>query len=635
MREANETLVLTMVLSDSKLAADFIFSRIGKDIRLAAPLGLGKPNLLLNFIYDRVKAQPDHRLEIYTALSLDVPDPGSELEKRFLSPFLNRHFGADYIRLSYLKDLRQKTVPPNIAIHEFYFQAGQHTLDGHSQQNYISLNYTHVAQALFERGVNVVVQMVSKDRKAHKPGYSLSCNPDVTLDLADLYRKHDRPLLVIGVVHPDLPYLSGDAVVDESFFDVIVDGSSDPQHQLFALPRLPVDEADQMIGFYASQLVPDDGTLQIGIGSLSDALVANLLMRQKNNSVYRDIVERSWAVRPRPIGAHLFTEAFSAGLYGTSEMVMDGFMHLRRAGILKRLIFDLDENKRRYLHGAFFLGSKDLYQWLRDLDAEDFDGLSMTRVSKVNDLYDSHELALRRQRKRARFFNTCMNVNLLGGVASETLEDGRVVSGVGGQYNFVAMSHELPDSHSILMMRSTRTKDRKRLSNVVSAQGHLTIPRHLRDVVITEYGIACLRAKTDNEVIQNLIAITDSEFQEELVWHAKRDLKLDSSYKIPESARKNTPDSVHSFLRPYKKDGFFQSYPFGSDFDLAELKLSQALTRLKKSGTRGLLKSGLSGLSVDKKDYAEELQRMGLFSPVSPSDFFYQRLVLGALVSAK
>ena len=635
MHKANETLMLTMVLSDSKLAADFIFSRLGKDIRLAAPLGLGKPNLLLNFIYDRVKGQPDHHLEIYTALSLDVPDPGSELEKRFLAPFLNRHFGDDYIRLSYLRDLRQKSVPPNIAIHEFYFQAGQHTLDGHSQQNYISLNYTHVAQALFDRGVNVVVQMVSKDRRTKKPYYSLSCNPDVTLDLADLYRKHGRPLLVIGVVHPDLPYLSGDAVVDESFFDVIVDGGSDPQHQLFALPRLPVDDADQMIGFYASQLVPDDGTLQIGIGSLSDALVASLLMRQKDNSMYRDIVEQSWALRPRPIGAHLFTEPFSAGLYGTSEMVMDGFMHLRRAGILKRLIFDLDENKRRYLHGAFFLGSKDLYQWLRDLDAEDFEGLSMTRVSKVNDLYDSHELALRRQRKRARFFNTCMNVNLLGGAASETLEDGRVVSGVGGQYNFVAMSHELPDSHSILMMRSTRIKDRKRLSNVVSAQGHLTIPRHLRDVVITEYGIACLRAKTDNEVIQNLIAVTDAEFQDELVWHAKLDLKLDFSYKIPESARKNTPDSMRSFLKPFKKDGLFQSYPFGSDFNSVELKVSHALTQLKKSGGKGLLKFSLAGLSVAKENYAEELQRMGLFKPVSAAEFFYQRLVLGALVSAK
>lgn len=69
--------------------------------------------------------------------------------------------------------------------------------------------------------------------------------------------------------------------------------------------------------------------------------------------------------------------------------------------------------KRRYMHGAFYLGSTDFYQWLRELKDEDYEGLSMTRVSKVNDLYDAHEWALRRQRKNARFFNTCMNVTLM------------------------------------------------------------------------------------------------------------------------------------------------------------------------------------------------------------------------------
>ena len=622
-----------MILSDSKAAADFLFSRLGKDIRLAAPLGLGKPNLLLNLVYDRVKKNPELNLEIYTALSLDVPDPTSGLEARFLKPFVTRHFGDDYIRLAYLKDLRERKVPRNISIHEFYFQAGQHTLDAHSQQNYISLNYTQVAQALFDRGVNVLVQIVSREQKGFR-GLSLSCNPDVTLDLNDLYRQHGKPFLKIGVVHPDLPFLGGDAIVEDDFFDAIVE-NGEPSPQLFALPRLPVSDADQMIGFYGSQLVPDDGTLQIGIGSLSEALVANLVTRQNNNTLYREIVQSSWKSHPRPVGAHLFTERFEKGLYGTSEMVMDGFMHLRREGILKREIFDLDEEKRRYLHGAFFLGSKDLYEWLRTLDEKDFAGLSMSRVSKVNDLYDSHELALRRQRKRARFFNTCMNVNLLGGAASETLEDGRVVSGVGGQYNFVAMSHELPDSHSILMMRSTRTKNGKRISNVVEAQGHLTIPRHLRDIVITEYGIACLRAKSDNEVIQNLIAVTDAEFQDELVQLAKSDLKLDINYKVPETARRNTPENVRGFLRAYKEKGLFSDYPFGSDFTETELNLSRALGELKGAAPASLLRYWFKGHAVDKNAYCDELERMNLAKPHGAAEIFYRRLVLGALRHVK
>ncbi len=71
---------------------------------------------------------------------------------------------------------------------------------------------------------------------------------------------------------------------------------------------------------------------------------------------------------------------FAKGLYGTSEMLMDGFMHLRKADILKREIFDHHESARRYLHGAFFLGSRDFYSWLRNLSRDDYEGLSMTRV---------------------------------------------------------------------------------------------------------------------------------------------------------------------------------------------------------------------------------------------------------------
>ncbi len=64
--------------------------------------------------------------------------------------------------------------------------------------------------------------------------------------------------------------------------------------------------------------------------------------------------------------------------YATSEMIMDAFMHLRKAGILKREIFDLDEEKKRLLHGASFLGSKEFYSWLRELPPIEAEGIGMT-----------------------------------------------------------------------------------------------------------------------------------------------------------------------------------------------------------------------------------------------------------------
>jgi hypothetical protein len=83
----------------------------GSDVAIATPLGLGKPNRLLNAIYGRFVGDPSRRLTIYTALSLDPPEPGSDLERRFLAPFLARQFGERYPRLQYVIDLKANRLP--------------------------------------------------------------------------------------------------------------------------------------------------------------------------------------------------------------------------------------------------------------------------------------------------------------------------------------------------------------------------------------------------------------------------------------------------------------------------------------------------------------------------------------------
>lgn len=599
------------------------------DFKIAAPLGLGKANQLLNLIYEKFKKSQDHqKLEIYTALSLDVPDPQSSLEKKLLKPFLERHFGKDYPRLNYVEDLLKNKMPDHIKVHEFYFLAGQFLSNSKAQQDYISLNYTHAARSISQRGLQVLIQLIAKSDRFPSQPYSLSCNPDMTLDLVDMYKDRNKKLFVIGVVHPDLPYLGGDAAVSENFFDAVLE-SSEISHQLFALPRNPVDKIDQMIGFHASQMVQDEGTLQIGIGSLSDSIVNWMIQRHQKNSQYQSQVHDFWSTREKPMMLH--TAIFEKGLYGTSEMVMDGFMHLRKSGILKRFIFDQDEKKRRYLHGAFFLGSKELYQWLRNLKGEDFEGLSMTRVSKVNDLYDVHEMSLRHQRKNARFFNTCMQVDLLGGACSDTLPNAQVVSGVGGQYNFVSMSQEMNDSHSILMLRSTRTKNGHRVSNIVPLLGQTTIPRHLRDIVITEYGVACLQGKSDSEVIQSLIAISDSQFQPDLIKWAQKNKKLSKNYKIPVGAQNNTPQMLEKFIHKHKTDLFFCETPFGLDFDEVEYKLIKALTAFKTQPKWKTFICMISSIFISKYKYQIELERLDLFRTVRIKDFFERLIVISAL----
>ena len=98
----------------------------------------------------------------------------------------------------------------------------------------------------------------------------------------------------------------------------------------------------------------------------------------------------------------------------------------------------------------------------------------MTAVSFVNELYGD-EAAKRRARVKARFINNAMMATLLGAVVSEALEDGRVVSGVGGQYNFVAQSFALEDARSIIMLRATR--DARRARPPRTSAGTMATPR--------------------------------------------------------------------------------------------------------------------------------------------------------------
>ena len=634
------------ILQKTSDAADFIFATAGtnqeNEIRVATPLGIGKPNALLNILYDQAKRNPSLRLAIYTALSLNPPDSsGSNLARRFFDPFRERQWGIDYPELEYAKDSLKGKVPSNIRIHEFYFQAGVALQSEQLQRDYQSINYTHVVDSMFRLDVRIVVQLISRSLHSAANRYSLSSNPDLTLDLADRYKRDGKTLIIIGIIHSDLPFLGGEAEIGENFFDIIVD---DPTitHELFALPRLPISSIDHSIGFYASQLITDDGTIQIGIGSLSEAVVSSLILRQKNNANYSTLVEAIWEGGAKPPGLTLEKKPFSLGLYGLSEMVTDGFMHLHRENILNRHVKDDRSGIKTYLHGAFFLGSKEFYSWLRSLTGQEFEGLRMSRISKINDIYDPDELVLRLQRKNPRFLNTCMQVTLLGGAASDTLDDGRVVSGVGGQYNFVAMSHELQDSRSILMLRSVREDHGKRRSNIVWSHGHLTIPRHLRDIVVTEYGIADLRGKTDEETICALLNITDSEFQEELIHTAKKNRKLTQSYQIPRWARNNTPEKIDQFISKGKSCGTFSPFPFGSDFTSEEEILALALGKLESisSSSKFSAKLKMAGWvfhahKVTAKRFTKELNRMKLQKPQGLKEKIERRILLGALNEIK
>jgi hypothetical protein len=188
--------------------ADAIIARVGKTIVLAMPLGLGKANHVANALFARAVADPSIRLRIFTALTLERPRPSAELERRFIGPIAERCFGG-YPDLAYAVALRQG-LPPNVEVDEFFFQAGTRLNIPAAQQSYISANYTHALGCVLQRGVNVVGQLVAKRVRNGATRYSLSCNPDITLDL--LAKRHSKAadFIFVGQVNSELPFMPGE-----------------------------------------------------------------------------------------------------------------------------------------------------------------------------------------------------------------------------------------------------------------------------------------------------------------------------------------------------------------------------------------------------------------------------------------
>jgi len=613
------------LFSDPEAIAEDIIRDVGTRLVVGLPLGLGKANHIVNALYARAAADRSIDLTFFSALTLEKPKPGNLLEARFIGPVIDRLFGG-YPDLAYVEPLRKGELPSNIRVIEFFFLAGRWLHVPYAQQHYVSANYTHAVPYLLTEGLNVVTQLVAKRVVDGVTRYSLSCNTDTTLDVLRARAEGRASFKLIGQVNSELPFMPGAGDLPGEEFSAVLDGAK-VDFPLFAPPAEPITDTKYAIGLHSAGLVRDGGTLQIGIGQVGDALAQSLILRHRDASRYMEILKR---LAPATELATLQTGPFEKGLYGLSEMVTEAFVGLIEAGILKR------EVDGAILHGAFFLGPKSFYRALREMTPQQLARVQMMPVSFTNELYGDEETK-RAARLDARFVNSAMMATLLGGAISDGLEGGRVVSGVGGQYNFVAQAFALSGARSILALDATRQGRAKAQSNIRWIYGHETIPRHLRDVFVTEYGVADVRGKSDADVIAAMLSIADSRFQDELARAAKDTGKLPKGYQIPAACRENLPERVARALKPAREAGLLPSFPFGSDFTDVEQRLIPALQTLQDAQHTPLRLAGLlwQGLARTPDAAAEQcLARLGLDRPKTLTERLYRALVGAALAES-
>ena len=150
---------------------------------------------------------------------------------------------------------------------------------------------------------------------------------------------------------------------------------------------------------------------------------------------------------------------------------------------------------------------------------------------------------------------------------------------------------------------------------------------------MSEYGIADLRGRTDEDCVLAMASISGAGFQTDLLEKAKRHLKLRRDFRASDEWKRNTTARLRQALAPFRGDGTLPDYPLGSDFTEVEQRLVKALGWLKANTATPVAKAStlLRALFKGHIDDAEAMARMGLDAPQGLGARLSSRLVAYAL----
>ena len=274
-----------------------------------------------------------------------------------------------------------------------------------------------------------------------------------------------RAPLVIAQVNPRMPRTLGNAFLHRSQIDCWVD----VDHPLLEYPPTAVGEVERRIAGHVAPLIPDGATVQVGVGSIPQAIMEALGDKQD-------------------LGVH--------------SLLVDHMLPLCESGVIT--------NRKKRLHPGRMdigeiMGTARLFAWSHEnpaINMEPSDILHDPQV--IGALGDFVSV------------NSAIEVDLLGQVNAESV-DGRQVTGIGGQFDFALGVTRATGGRSVIALPSTAANGaRSRIVRRLGAGARITTPRFLADYVVTEYGVARLRGASDAGRARELIHIAHPAWRDAL-----------------------------------------------------------------------------------------------------------------------
>jgi 4-hydroxybutyrate CoA-transferase len=321
-------------------------------------------------------------------------------------------------------------------------------------------NFLSEVPAMFRKGILPIDVALIQVSPPDRHGYcSLGLSVDVTRAAVEVARH------VVAQVNPQMPRTHGDSFIHVSQIDAAVQ-VDDPLPEVH-LP--PIGEQERAIGHHVADLVEDGATLQMGIGAIPDAVLAQLTGHQR-------------------LGIH-------------TEMFSDGVIQLVEKGVVT--------NEEKKVHpgkivAGFIMGSRRLYDFIDDNPV-----VTMLDIAYVNDT------AVIRRNPKVTAINSCIEVDLTGQICADSIGT-RMYSGVGGQMDFVRGASLSEGGKPIFAMPAVTSKGETRIVPTLKVGAGVVTTRAHVHYVVTEFGVANLYGKNMHQRAKAMIDIAHPDHREAL-----------------------------------------------------------------------------------------------------------------------
>jgi len=307
----------------------------------------------------------------------------------------------------------------------------------------------------------------------------------------------EKASLVIAQINPRMPRVHGDTFIHIDNVDYIV------VHEEPLLEYEPKvdDNISQKIGKYVSKIVQDGDTIQVGYGSIPNAILSNLNERKH-------------------LGVH-------------TELLGDGIIDLMKRGVIDNSQKPINKGKTV---ATFSMGKTDTYDYIHDNPQIEFRPIEYTNNPLVIAQIDN-----------ITAINSALQIDLTGQATAESIGE-TFYSGIGGQADFMRGAVLAKNGKTILTIRSTAQDDMiSRIVPFLEEGSGVTLNRGDIHYVVTEYGIAYIHGKNIRERAMDLIAIAHPKFRPILIKEAKKRGLIYKDQAFIPGKRGEYPEELEAF----------------------------------------------------------------------------------------